>query len=60
MQEKNSAKEKKKKWIDYFNDKIYISHLKIDSCGVLIGVYGDFNICTNDRINFFLSFLSYI
>ena len=51
LQEKNSAKEKKKRCIDDFNDKIYISHLKIDSFGVLIAVCGHFNICTNHRVN---------
>ena len=51
LQETDSAKEKKKRWIDDFNDKIYVSHLKIDSCGVLIAVYDHFNICTNHRVN---------
>ena len=38
LQETHSSVETKKKWIDGFNDKIYYSHGKTNSCGLLIAI----------------------
>ena len=39
------------KWIDDFKDKIYYSHGKTNSCGVLIGIYGNLNICVKNNVH---------
>ena len=40
------------KWIDKFKDKItYYSHGKTNSCGVLIAIYGNMNICVKNKVN---------
>ena len=40
-----------KKWIDNFKDKIYYSHDKTISCGVIIAIYGNLNICVKTIVN---------
>ena len=39
------------KWIDDFKDKIYYSHGKTNSCGVLIAIYGNLNICVKNKVH---------
>ena len=40
-----------KKWISVFKDKIYHSHGKTNSFGVLISIYGNLNICIKNKVN---------
>ena len=51
LQETYSSVETEKKWIDDFKDKIYYSHGKTNSCGVLIATYGNLNICVKNRMH---------
>ena len=51
LQETHSSVETEKKWIDHFKDKIYYSHGKTNSCGVLIAIYGNLNICVKNKVN---------
>ena len=44
LQETHSSVETEKKWINDFKDKIYYSHDKTNSHGVLIAIYGNLNI----------------
>ena len=39
------------KWIDDFKDKIYYSHGKTNSCGVLIAIYGNLNIYVKNIVH---------
>ena len=40
-----------KKWNDDFNDKIYYSHGKANSCGILIAIDGNLSICIKNKVN---------
>ena len=40
LQETDSSIRDEKKWEDEFRDKLFFSHRKTNSCGVLIGYYG--------------------
>ena len=51
LQEIHSSVETEKKWIDNFKDKIYYSHGKTNSCGVLIAFYSNLNICVKNKVN---------
>ena len=51
LQETHSSVETEKKWIDDFKDKIYYSHGKTNSCGVLIAIYGNLNICVKNKVH---------
>ena len=51
LQETHSSVETEKKWIDDFKDKIYYSHGKTNSCGVLIAIDGNLNICVKDKVH---------
>ena len=51
LQKTNSSVETEKKWIDDFKDKIYYSHGKTNSCGVLIASDGNLNICVKDKVH---------
>ena len=51
LQETHSSLETEKKWIDDFKDKIYYSHGKTNSCGVLIAIYGNLNICVKNKMH---------
>ena len=51
LQETHSSVEKEKKWIDDFKDKIYYSHGKTNSCGVLIAIYSNLNIRLKNKIH---------
>ena len=51
LQETHSSLETEKKWIDDFKDKIYYSHGKTNSCGVLIAFYSHLNICVKNKVN---------
>ena len=46
---KHSPVETEKKWTDDLKDKIYYSHGKTNSCGVLIDIYGSLNICVKNK-----------
>ena len=46
----HSSVETEKKLIDDFKDKIYYSHGKTNSCGVLKVIYGNLNICVKNKI----------
>ena len=50
-QETHSSVETQKKWIDDFKDKIYYSHGATNSCGVLIAVYSNLNICVKNKVH---------
>ena len=50
LQETRSSVETEKKWIDDSKDKIYYSHGKTNSCGVLIAIYGNLNICVKNKL----------
>ena len=41
LQETHSSKVKEKKWSDEFNGDLFFSHGKTNSCGVLVGFYGN-------------------
>ena len=51
LQETHSSVETEKKWIDDFKDKIYCSHGKTNSCGVLIAIYGNLNIRVKNKMH---------
>ena len=51
LQETRSSVETEKKWIDDFKDKIYFSHGKTNSCGVLIAIYSNLNICVKNKVH---------
>ena len=51
LQETHSSLETEKKWIDDFEDKIYYSLGKTNSCGVLIAFYGNLNIYVKNKVN---------
>ena len=51
LQETHSSVETEKKWTDDFKDKIYYSHGKTNSCGVLIAIYGNLNICVKNKVH---------
>ena len=51
LQETHSSLEIEKKWAGDCKDKIYYSHGKTNSCGVLIAVYGNLNICVKNKVN---------
>ena len=51
LQETHSSIEIEKKWIDDFKDKVHYSHGKTNSCGVLIAIYGNLNICVKNKVN---------
>ena len=51
LQEIHPSVETEKKLIDDFKDKIYYSHGKTNSCGVLIAIYGNLNICVKNKVN---------
>ena len=51
LQDAHSSVETEKKWIDNFKDKIYYSHDKTNSCGVLIAIYGNLNICVKNKVH---------
>ena len=43
LQETHSAKVTEKIWSDEFNGNLFFSHGKTNSCGVLVGFYGNIN-----------------
>ena len=47
----HSSVETENKWIDNFKDKIYYSHGKTNSCGLLIAFYGNLNVCVKNKVN---------
>ena len=48
----DSSLETKNKLISDFNDKIYHSHgKKTISCGILIAIYANLNICVKNKVN---------
>ena len=49
LQGTHSSVETEKKWIDDFKDKIYYSHSKSNSCGVLIAIYSNLNIVLKSK-----------
>ena len=49
LQGTHSSVETEKKWTDDFKDKICYSHGKTNSCGVLIAIYGNLNICIKNN-----------
>ena len=51
LQETPSSVETEKKWIGDFKDKIYYSHGKTNSCGVLIAIYGNLNIYVKNKVH---------
>ena len=51
LHETHSSVETENKWIDNFKDKIYYSHGKTNSCGLLIAFYGNLNICVKNKVN---------
>ena len=51
LQETHSSVETEKKWIDDSKDKIYYSHSKTNSCGVLIAIYGNLNVCVKNKVH---------
>ena len=51
LQETHSSVETEKKWTDNFKDKIYYSHEKTNSCGVLIAFAGNLNIFIKNKVN---------
>ena len=51
LHEAHSSVETEKKWIDDFKDKTYYSHGKTNSCGVLIAIYGNLNICVENKMH---------
>ena len=51
IHETHSFSETEKKWIDNFKDKIYDSHGKTNSGGVLITFYSNLNICVKNKVN---------
>ena len=51
LQETHSSVETENKWIDNFNDKIYYSQCKTNSCGVLTAIYGNVNLCVQNKVN---------
>ena len=51
LQEPHSSVGTEKKWIDDFKEKIYNPHGKTNSCGVLIAIYDNFNICIKNKVH---------
>ena len=51
LQETLFCRNRKKKWTDNFKDKIYYSHGKTNSCGILIASYSNLNICVKNEVN---------
>ena len=38
--------------VDDFKNEIYYSHSKNNSCGVLVAIYGNLNICVKNKVKF--------
>ena len=51
LHETYSTVETEKKWNDDFKGKFYYSLGKTNSCGVLIAIYGNLNICVKNKVN---------
>ena len=49
LQETHSSKVTEKIWNDEFNDDLFFSHGKTNSCGVLVGYYCNINYSVKNR-----------
>ena len=51
LQEPHSLNVTEKKWSDEFNGDLFFSHGKINSCGVLVGFYGNINYSVKKKLS---------
>ena len=51
LQETHSSKVTEKIWIDEFNGDLFFSHGKTNSCGVLVGFYGNINYSVKKKLS---------
>ena len=51
LQETHSSKVTEKIWTDEFNGDLFFSHGKTNSCGVLVGFYGNINYSVKKKLS---------
>ena len=51
LQKTHYSKVTEKIWNDLFNCDLFFSHGKINSCGVLVGFYGNINYCVKKKLS---------